>query len=174
MSPSARSRLFYLLVIVALVIGAWWFGKNDPSSGAGDDVTIGATQDASGDQWSVQYVIDGDTIVVSRDGVEETVRFIGIDTPERGECGYGEAKEELAGMIDGRTVTLVPGAETDRDDYGRLPRYVEVGGVDIGLRLIETGYAAEVFDFRTGQPHDREDDYLDVDDASPDLCPGWG
>ncbi|MCJ7827179.1 MAG: thermonuclease family protein [Demequinaceae bacterium] len=170
MSASARGRLIYFLVIVALVVVAWWIGRGDSSEGLPDDVTDGVT----GEEWFVESVIDGDTVVVSREGIEETVRFIGIDTPERDECGYGEAREELARMIDGRTVDLVSGAETDRDAYGRLLRYIEIDEVDVGLWLIENGYAAEVFDYRTGQPHDREDEYMDADDASVDLCPGWG
>ncbi|MBW3619999.1 MAG: hypothetical protein KY461_07125, partial [Actinobacteria bacterium] len=42
--------------------------------------------------WTVTYVVDGDTLDVrSSDGVVERVRIIGIDTPERGDCGFGDA-----------------------------------------------------------------------------------
>ncbi|MBN2177414.1 MAG: thermonuclease family protein [Demequinaceae bacterium] len=172
MSTSARRLLPPFLLIAAIVV--WWFWLADSSGEISESPNASPTEGVAGEEWFVEHVIDGDTVVASHGGVEETVRFIGIDTPERDECGYGEAREELARMVDGRTVTLVPGAETDRDDYGRLLRYVEVDGVDVGLRLIENGYAAEVFDYRTGQPHDREDEYIAADSASPDLCPGWG
>jgi len=45
----------------------------------------------SGQRASVVRVIDGDTIVVAVDGVDERVRFVGVDTPERGEAGFDEA-----------------------------------------------------------------------------------
>ena len=56
-------------------------------------------------------VVDGDTINMS-DG--STVRLIGIDTPERGQCGFEEASAVLAQLITGQSITLVPGAPRRR------------------------------------------------------------
>jgi len=43
--------------------------------------------------------------------------------------------------------------------------------VDVGLRLLESGLAAEIYDSRIGYPrHDREDAYIAADEAAPDLC----
>ena len=98
------------------------------------------------------------------------MRIIGIDTPERDECGYEEAKDALIDLLKDQVVVLVPGAQTDRDVHSRLLRYVELDGADIGLTQIETGLAAARYDSRTDQPHPREDDYWDADDASPDYC----
>lgn len=36
---------------------------------------------------------------MSEDGESFTVRMIGIDTPEKGECGYQEAKDYLKEII---------------------------------------------------------------------------
>ncbi len=48
----------------------------------------------------VTYVVDGDTIDV--DG--RRVRFIGVDTPERGQCGYREAKQRVAQLVSRKRV----------------------------------------------------------------------
>ena len=107
--------------------------------------------------WAVTKVVDGDTIWVSRAGVSHKVRFIGIDTPETGQCGFTEARNALRGIIGGQRVTLTAGAQDDVDRYGRLLRYVDVGGVDAGLRLVKQGYAVARYDSRDGYgAHTRE------------------
>lgn len=50
--------------------------------------------------WTVVEVIDGDTVDVrSSEGIEERVRVIGIDTPERGECGFAAAADALSRLV---------------------------------------------------------------------------
>lgn len=121
----------------------------------------------------VTEVVDGDTLVV--DGVG-TVRVIGIDTPERGHCGFDEATQAMASLVLGRTVLLVPGAQDQRDRYDRLLRYVEVEGQDAGLEVVRRGLAVARYDSRDGYGrHAREDRYVRTDAATPDrtqrLCP---
>jgi endonuclease YncB( thermonuclease family) len=119
--------------------------------------------------WEVVGIVDGDTIDVrSADGVSERVRIIGIDTPERGGCGFSEASAALASMISGKTVQLAGGARDDRDRYDRILRYVDVDGVDAGRELIAQGFAIARYDSRDGYGgHPREADYVAVDAASP-------
>jgi micrococcal nuclease len=113
----------------------------------------------------VAGVIDGDTIEVS-DGAR--IRLIGIDTPERGECGYSEATAYLARLVGGNAVVLVSGARDDVDRYGRLLRYVEVEGIDANLEMIRSGLAIARYDSRDGYGrHDREDEYIGADIATP-------
>jgi endonuclease YncB( thermonuclease family) len=85
-------------------------------------------------------VIDGDTIEVQLEGKRETVRYYGIDTPDREEPCYEEAKErneELAG----RHVLLMADAR-DRDSGGRLLRYVfTLDGYSIDAALVAEGFA---------------------------------
>ncbi len=78
----------------------------------------------------VTHVVDGDTIDVKlADGSEETVRYIGIDTPETVkpdtpvQCGGPRAHEVNDRLVYGKTVTLRFDAER-RDVYGRLLAYV--------------------------------------------------
>ena len=135
---------------------------------AKDKAAADARAKASGATWAVTSVVDGDTIWVSRDGVSRKVRLIGIDTPESGDGCYTQATRNLRGIIGGQRVTLTAGASDDIDRYGRLLRYVDVAGVDAGLRQIKAGYAVARYDSRDGYgQHTRETAYIRADAASP-------
>ena len=119
--------------------------------------------------YLVSRVVDGDTLEL---GNGETVRLVGIDTPEVGQCGYDRASEALGRLVTGRQVRLTMSDE-DRDRYGRLLRYVDVGGVDAGLRQIRSGLAIARYDSRDGYGvHPREPRYIAADNATPNFrCP---
>jgi endonuclease YncB( thermonuclease family) len=113
---------------------------------------------------TVSAVIDGDTVDLS-DG--ERVRLIGIDTPEQGQPGYAAAAAAMSAMVLGHQVVLSPGAQQDRDRYGRLLRYVDVDGQDVGLAMIAQGWAVARYDSRDGYGHHpREEAYVAADQAS--------
>jgi micrococcal nuclease len=91
-------------------------------------------------QATVVKVIDGDTIDVLIDGEMQRVRYYGIDTPEQGEKCYQEATERNRELV-GTTVRLEADAR-DRDEYGRLLRYVFTDeGVSIDAVLVSEGLA---------------------------------
>lgn len=159
-----------VLGVVGVLVGLWWL------AGGADQ---GGTPAAPSTGWVVTHVVDGDTVEVTRGVVVERVRLLGIDTPERGECGYAEARELMVDLVADREVVLVEGNRDDRDRYDRLLRYVEVRidgeVVDVGLRQLEAGLAAEVYNSRNGYPrHDREESYRAADDAAEDVCPDLG
>src|SRR3981189_3537554 len=52
----------------------------------------------------VLAVSDGDTFTMEADGTKVRVRIWGIDAPERGQAGYGQAAGVLSSMIEGKTV----------------------------------------------------------------------
>ena len=52
--------------------------------------------DLQSSQVDVIRVIDGDTVVISNN---QRVRLIGIDTPEKGQCGFDEAKQALEKLL---------------------------------------------------------------------------
>jgi len=108
--------------------------------------------------YLVISVIDGDTIIVS---TGEHVRLIGIDTPDSGECGELEASQYLSDRILGKYVDLISDPLTDdKDQYGRLLRYVEYDGIDMNLELVKAGYADSfVYHDLTGYPYSREETY---------------
>jgi len=130
--------------------------------------TRGPSLDPGGEQGVVVGVVDGDTVDVAGVG---RVRVIGVDTPERGECGYEEASRAVADLVLGETVTLVPGARDDTDRYGRLLRYLQVGDTDVGLALLDSGLAVARYDSRDGYgEHPREDAYVRADARAAPVC----
>ena len=104
-------------------------------------------------------VVDGDTIETSAG----TVRLIGIDTPERGECGHDQASSAIGRLLaTGDPVTLeLPEGQNDHDRYDRLIRYViTTDGVDLGLVQLQAGNAIARYDSTDGYPrHPREAAY---------------
>jgi len=90
-------------------------------------------------ELQVIKVIDGDTFEATIDGVKERVRLIGIDAPEIGECMSAEAAAALEALVRSG-VQLVPDV-SDRDQYGRLLRYVEAGDVFVNEELVRQGLA---------------------------------
>jgi endonuclease YncB( thermonuclease family) len=116
--------------------------------------------------YLVTRIVDGDTLEL---GNGETVRLVGIDTPEVGECGYDAASVALSRLVAGKQVRLGRSDE-DRDRYGRLLRYVDVGSTDAGLRLIQNGLAIARYDSRDGYGfHPREPRYVAADRASTGI-----
>ena len=107
----------------------------------------------------VVRVIDGDTLEVNRrlerSSAGNRVRIVGIDTPERGECGWRNATIALAALASGsaRFDTNPLGDRVDR--YGRALRYVRDNRRDVGARLIQAGMAESYRRF----PHPRRDLY---------------
>ncbi len=82
-------------------------------------------------------VIDGDTLETD-DGL--TVRMLGINTPEKKQYLYQEAKDFLKSLVEGKNITLERDV-VDRDLYGRLLRYVFVNGTFVEKLILEKGLA---------------------------------
>jgi endonuclease YncB( thermonuclease family) len=101
---------------------------------------------------------DGDTVVTSRG----TVRIIGIDTPERGRCGYVAATRHAKRVAPaGSSVRLMdPRSVKHPDRYGRKLRYLQTrSGRNVGLSRIRDRARAR-YDSRDGyQYHPRQASY---------------
>ena len=86
---------------------------------------------------TVSYVIDGDTIRLSNG---KTVRLIGLNAPESGQPCSSEATNTLREFVLGKQITLEEDVD-DKDQYGRLLRYVYVDRTFINLELVRLGLA---------------------------------
>ncbi|RJT08036.1 thermonuclease family protein [Halococcus sp. IIIV-5B] len=110
-------------------------------------------------------MIDGDTVEVEfEDGETDTVRFIGVDSPETslGDVSPDEyegipdtqaardhlfnwgqqASEYATNQLEGETVRVVTDDEGDRrGSFGRLLGYIYVGETNFNQQLLEDGYA---------------------------------
>lgn len=119
------------VVVVASLVG-WWLG--------------GLTR-ATSPRVRVLEVVDGDTIVVAfANGSTDTVRLLGVDTPETKDptegvqCFGPEASAFTTRRLLGRVVTLESDVER-RDVYDRRLAYVLVDGVRYNDVLLRRGYA---------------------------------
>ena len=148
-----------LKLLLSVVVGAVAVGS----------LAVANDDDAQSSTAVVERVIDGDTLVLDSG---EHVRLIGIDTPERGECGYREAGAKLRRLVEGRTVNLPnPSSVQDRDKYDRLLRYVDRGKIDAGYAQIRAGLAVARYDSRDGYDHHpRQGRYRSTSAATTTLC----
>ena len=101
--------------------------------------------------YSVVKVIDGDTINVNIGGITETIRLIGINTPETVdprkpvECFGIEASNKAKELLTNKKVRLeADPTQGERDKYDRLLRYIWLeDGTFFNKKMISDGYAYE-------------------------------
>jgi endonuclease YncB( thermonuclease family) len=137
-----------------------------------------AAPPVSADMYPVRQVVDGDTLKVELAGGVETIRIIGLDTPEVVDPGspvqcYGpEASARARELLEGQSVRLVADpSQGERDKYGRLLRYVELAdGVDFGLTMIRDGYAHE---YTYATAYERQAAYRAAEASARDVQRGF-
>jgi micrococcal nuclease len=133
-------------VVVATVLAAaslvgWLLGRYDAGRAADPDAP-GPQRIAA----RVVEAVDGDTVHVRTARGTDTVRLLGVDTPEthhptKGvQCFGPEAAAFTESALLGRSVTLELDVE-HRDLYGRLLAYVWVGDSRFNDVLLRRGYA---------------------------------
>ena len=115
------------------------------------DGAVKGVETAQPGLYSINHYIDGDTIAVNMNGATETIRFIGIDTPETHkpntpvQCYGPAAAAHTQNVIKaaGDKVRLVSDSlSTNRDRYNRLLRYVYLpDGTDVNELNVQEGYA---------------------------------
>lgn len=98
--------------------------------------------------YRVSAVIDGDTLDLvpagDRRAAPVRVRLLNINTPERRQRGWGEAKAALERLVRGREVSLrfaEPGQRAAGDRYDRVLAYVFVGDVNANVELVRQGWS---------------------------------
>jgi micrococcal nuclease len=127
-----RSRVLVVVIVIAAAsIGGW---------------RLGEARRTATTQWTVVDVVDGDTIRVARGEDTDTVRLLGINTPETHhprkpvECFGPEAAAYTDAQLRGRAVELEADIE-ERDRYDRRLAYVIVDGERFNDELVRRGYA---------------------------------
>lgn len=89
------------------------------------------------------YVVDGDTIDVENMG---RIRFVGVNTPERGESGYKIAKEYVKEKCLGKTVYLDVDDKKNKDKYGRTLAVIYTNdGQNLNQLLLKNDYAEVMY-----------------------------
>ena len=129
----ARTRAVVVVTVLAAasVLG-WWSGL---------------ARRTADPEARVVRAVDGDTLVVAfADGHTDTIRVLGVDTPETHDprkpvqCFGPEAAAYTARRLTGRVVRLESDVET-RDRYGRRLAYVYLDGELFEDELLLRGYA---------------------------------
>jgi len=135
--PSGRVVILLALIMLALA-GAC--APVDPG---------GVAESRRPGEAVVTRVVDGDTVEVDIDGRRESVRLIGIDTPEiahppdGAECFGPEASAYVHDLLPPGTRVVLARDVESRDAYDRLLAYVTRVDDDllVNLALVEAGYA---------------------------------
>lgn len=143
------TKIFHAVVSVIIVIFAIWsyYHENTdtaPKNETGEETNANVLHD-------VASVVDGDTLKVAIDGKEETLRLIGMNTPETVDprrpvqCFGREASNKAKELLSGKKINLeADPTQGERDKYGRLLRYVFLeDGTNFNQLMIAQGYAHE-------------------------------
>lgn len=127
--------IFWLLVICALCVAYWSFFGFD------------SEQVSRETAYRVQRVIDGDTIKIDYNGKSESVRLIGVDTPEMNDPDKTlrvlaeRAADFTRQLLAGKSAYLQFDRDR-RDKFGRLLAYVyrAPDRLFVNLELVRLGY----------------------------------
>lgn len=141
-------NIFITIGVIIVAISALFELKPTDSINLGLATT---TPNTVGIYYKVSKVTDGDTIHVIIEGQDETVRLIGINTPETVdprkavECYGKEASARMKELAQGKIVRLeYDESQALRDAYGRLLAYVYLeDGQMINRKMVAEGYAYE-------------------------------
>ena len=99
------------------------------------------TDDEQFTEARVVSVVDGVTIDVEIAGQVRRVRYLGVEVPGSSETSLRDkARQFNSFMVRSGTVELEKGS-VDKDEFGRLLRYVYVDGEMINKALLTNGYA---------------------------------
>jgi micrococcal nuclease len=175
---------FYIFLFVALFIfGGFFLGDKKQSKVNTSLASISATPQIYETKTlaKVSKVIDGDTIKVLIEGKEETIRLIGIDSPEvlderkPVQCFGKEASNKAKEILNGKTIILESDpTQGDRDEYGRLLRYIFLEeGTNFNEFMINEGYAHE-YAFK-GNPYKYQSEFIQAEKRARKENKGlWG
>jgi len=159
-----KAAIIYGLATLAffILIGA----TAEPKTTKGDVVTTQPVAVVKVDEpkTKVTEVVDGDTIKVDTAGSKETIRLIGLDTPETKDprksvqCFGEEASKKLTEMLTGKEVRLErDDTQDDKDKYGRSLRYVYLtDDVLVNKEMISQGYG---FEYTYEKPYKYQADF---------------
>ena len=164
-SNAGPFRGAFAVALLLLVVSAGCLsGVGGSGVGAGDPTRTAGPESPEGIDVTVVDVVDGDTIEVAyANGTRDTVRLLGVDTPEvhtandpeefpgvpDTEAGRnclrragGTASAYATNRLAGESVRLVFDAESERRGYyGRLLAYVFVAGESLNHALLRDGHA---------------------------------
>ncbi len=169
-----KKHISLLGLVLFACVTAFQYGAR----GSSPDVAQKASENQPG-LYAIDHFVDGDTIAVKMNGTTESIRMIGIDTPETHkpntpvQC-YGPAASAFTkNLIGTQSVRLESDPKsTNRDRYNRLLRYVYLpDGRLVEHELIAGGYGFAYTQF----PFTKSQDFVAAQDSAKATNKGlWG
>jgi len=163
------------LVVTLLVIGIGAFGEQAGWFAEPKQDVLGANPGL----YSVVHFSDGDTITVDMNGRDETVRMIGVDTPETHhpdrpvQCYGPAASAYTKNLIGSQKVRLeADPTNQNRDRYDRLLRYVYLpDGRLVQAEIIKSGHGFAYTSF----PFTKKEEFVKLEEQAKSANKGlWG
>lgn len=157
-----RATRVLIALIAALIISL--FIRQVPLS------SVHTARTAPPGSYFVDHFIDGNTIAVDMDGHTESIRLIGVETPETIkpkssiQCFGPEAGDFVKRAIGARPVRLVADPiSNNRDRYNRLVRYAYLeNGTLLNEQLIEHGFGFANLEY----PFVRHEEFLQTQNSA--------
>lgn len=185
----SNNRVKYSLLAVVTILtlffgSAWVVALNSSSKQPATTVTTTPTtspittatptETPKKEFYKVAKVIDGDTINVVINGKTETIRLIGIDSPETVDprkpvqCFGKEASDKAKEVLTGKNVSLeADSTQGERDKYDRLLRFVFLeDGMNFNKLMVSEGYAHE-YTYQSN-PYKYQEDFKNAEKAAMD------
>lgn len=170
-----KKREIYIFVLGVLV-GIWIFSlqvnkvANKPTEvpkgvAVVQEVTPSPSTENKKDYYEVIKVTDGDTIQIQVGDKKQTVRMIGVDTPESVDprrpiqCFGEKASQKTSELLLNKKVSLESDTtQGDMDRYMRLLRYVFLeDGTNVNKLLIEQGFGHQ---YTYNKPYKYRKDFI--------------
>lgn len=152
----SRKKFLYtvLILFIVIVFGDNVFAPTETVENTSQQASVAgnlSTSDVAKTLYKITKIVDGDTVKIEMNGKVETVRLIGVDTPEvvdprkPVQCFGREASAKTKEWLLNRVVKVESDSTQDtRDKYGRLLLYIyRDDGLFINRELIAQGYAHE-------------------------------
>ena len=148
-----KGHIFSLLIIMIIIAGAVSIASAYTGTGFSHNVPSSKYHDLSASDILNKYedtsckveesavcthVVDGDTIYLDNG---EKVRFVGVNTPERGVEGYITSKNFVQKLCLNKKVGIDIDDSKHSDRYGRTLGVVIVGGKNVNEMLLKEGLA---------------------------------
>ena len=184
-----KKQIFSLLIIFIIAIGAISIASAYTGTGFSHTIPSSKYSDMSAEDILSQYsdtnchveesavctkVVDGDTIYLDNG---EKVRFVGVNTPERGVEGYVASKNFVQKLCLNKEVGLDIDDSKHNDKYGRTLAVVIVDGKNLNEMLLKEGLAEIMYmppsefypyDWANGDTHVADTDSSSSTDSSSD------
>lgn len=152
-----KKHILSLFVILVLAIGAISIASAYTGTGFSHNIPSSKYHDLSASDILSQYsntnchveekavctkVVDGDTIYLDNG---EKVRFVGVNTPERGVEGYVTSKNFVQKLCLNKEVGIDVDDSKHTDKYGRTLGVVIVDGKNVNEMLLKEGLAEVMY-----------------------------